>query len=433
MKSKLLLLALLALQPPVFAADEPAQTYLVHEWGTFTSVQGADGIQMVWNPFVNWELPAFVYELNRPSGALRRQSLVADDAKSAFASLQRLETPVLYFYSQGECRVDVKVRFPEGRITEWYPRVNQFGPFSTTNKAEAALSRQSFLRWDGVHILPRARNGELSQSLPVDKSGSHYFAARATDADFLRVETKGNEPLEQERFLFYRGVGYFQAPLQASLSGTDDDVYLANPGKEELAHVFLLRVRQGRGAFSYLERLPGGGNQTVKLNSARTSIPLSDLQEQIGRAMQKALVQQGLFEREAVAMVNTWRDSWFGEEGLRVFYLLPRSWTDRTLPLTLSPKPGDVVRVMVARAELITPTLEWELLKQIVKFSETGSATREQAVAEARKLGLGRFTEPAVRRVLGRMPSREFRQAAHDLLSELSKPSGGKAGALAQR
>jgi hypothetical protein len=38
-----------------------------------------------------------------------------------------------------------------------------------------------------------------------------------------------------------------------------------------------------------------------------------------------ALVSQGLYRKEADAMIETWRDSWF-EEGMRVFYLVPRAW-----------------------------------------------------------------------------------------------------------
>src|SRR5687768_4370340 len=69
-------------------------------------------------------------------------------------------------------------------------------------------------------------------------------------------------------------------------------------------------------------------------------------------SVQEALVSEGLYEREATAMVKTWEDSWFGEQGLRVLYVLPRAWTDRTLPLSIEPKPKEIVRVMVGRAEM---------------------------------------------------------------------------------
>ena len=56
-------------------------------------------------------------------------------------------------------------------------------------------------------------------------------------------------------------------------------------------------------------------------------------------------------------MLETWRDSWF-EEGLRVFYVLPRAQTDAVLPVTIEPRPSELVRVLVGRVEVITPELE---------------------------------------------------------------------------
>ena len=61
MKTKLFLTVLTSTQLS-FAASLPAcGSYVAHEWGTFTSVQGADGVQTEWNPLVTSELPQFVY------------------------------------------------------------------------------------------------------------------------------------------------------------------------------------------------------------------------------------------------------------------------------------------------------------------------------------------------------------------------------------
>ena len=38
-------------------------------------------------------------------------------------------------------------------------------------------------------------------------------------------------------------------------------------------------------------------------------------------------------------MVKTWKDSWFAEDGVRILYVLPQSWTERTLPMLLNPTP----------------------------------------------------------------------------------------------
>jgi hypothetical protein len=70
-------------------------------------------------------------------------------------------------------------------------------------------------------------------------------------------------------------------------------------------------------------------------------------------AMHTALVADGLFADEATALLSTWQKSYFASPGLRVFYLVPRVWTDYYLPLSLSTS-ADVERVMIGRLELIS-------------------------------------------------------------------------------
>ena len=149
--------------------------------------------------------------------------------------------------------------------------------------------------------------------------------------------------------------------------------------------------------------------------------PLREVVDRLSQQMKEALSGEGLYEPEAAAMVKTWRESWFEEEGARVIYTLPRAWTDEILPLTLDPKPGQIVRVMVGRAEIIPPATKWELLKQIVRYSEGDLAGRQQAVARVQGLGLGRFIQPAVQVVLGNYPSDEFSRAAWELLRAATK------------
>ena len=96
------------------AADDP---FVVHEWGTFTTVQGADGEQIWWRPPASADLPDFVY----------RAAVGGDDRPVTFnpkdlSALARMETPVIYFYSQRERVADVRVLFRGGNLTEWYPQ-----------------------------------------------------------------------------------------------------------------------------------------------------------------------------------------------------------------------------------------------------------------------------------------------------------------------
>jgi hypothetical protein len=79
------------------------------------------------------------------------------------------------------------------------------------------------------------------------------------------------------------------------------------------------------------------------------------------------LAADGLFDDEARALLNTWELSYFKSTGLRVFFLVPRAWTDFYLPLEIS-QPADVNRVMVGRIELVTPS-QRKILREISGFS----------------------------------------------------------------
>src|SRR5690349_19304657 len=91
---------------------------VVHEWGTFTSIAGKDGIALEWRPLNGpTDLPKFVHTIEKEGDGLRHLQ-----GKRELTAAVRMETPVLYFYSPNEIDVNVKVDFPKGTITEWYPQ-----------------------------------------------------------------------------------------------------------------------------------------------------------------------------------------------------------------------------------------------------------------------------------------------------------------------
>src|SRR5262245_32569875 len=189
----------------------------VHEWGTFTSVAGPDGQAAAWLPLAGpSELPCFVnYYQNRLLKAIGSQEALTEkntlDYSRARAQLLgpiRMETPVLYFYSAMPENVDVRVAFPKGFITEWYPQ-------ATTNQQpvrpgilEKSKNTGATIPWMNVEILPR----DADVSFPRGSTPSHYYAARETDANPIRVS--GND----EKFLFYRGVGGFPVPINVTVT-----------------------------------------------------------------------------------------------------------------------------------------------------------------------------------------------------------------------
>ena len=336
---------------------------VVHEWGTFTSIAGKDGVALEWRPLNgSADLPKFVHTMEQEGLGLRHAQ-----NKAELSAQIRMETPVLYFYSKREMNVSAEVNFPKGKITEWYPQARSVG---------------STINWGTFKVAPGA-----AFNLPADYSENHYYAARETDAAPLQVCGSAGKAAEQEKFLFYRGVGDFDLPLSVKLER--NEIELKNTGKDSIARLIIFENRDGKIGYRIVDNF--SGQTTADLPTLDKSV------EAVIRDLRETLVASGLYEKEADAMIKTWRDSWF-EEGLRVFYVLPRKTTDEVLPISIEPKPTQLVRVLVGRAEVITPEMEKSVRKQVSLLSNSSASVREQARLAIQRHG--RFAEPILKRVL---------------------------------
>jgi len=328
----------LLLAAPVFSSDGTpgAQPGLrVHEWGTFTSVAGEDGGPQPWTPLAgSSDLPCFVKHLGAkcikcaPASTPQRPSTVP-------TSTVRMETPVLYFYAPRRMTLSVHVDFPRGWITEWYPQAAAVSPQMDFYGAQPPPPLESgSIDWSGVEIVPGPEF-----HFPTGEGASHYYAARNTDASPLI--TNG----QTEKFLFYRGIANLDVPLWVRAAG-ERKVELRNRSDAPLPLTIVFENRGGQIGYRMMKDLSGAAQ-----------VDLPELTGDLGRLKQElaaALVSKGLYEKEAAAMIETWRDSWL-EEGMRVFYIVPRSMVDRALPLAIKPAPAAVERVFVGRVEVLSP------------------------------------------------------------------------------
>jgi len=287
---------------------------VVHEWGTFTSVAATDGRAIPWTVLADdGDLPCFV---NHSQVLFKYQ----------MEGRVRMETPVLYFYTPRTAKVSVGVDFPQGALTEWYPPAEQSSPRR--------------LDWNSVEVLP----GD-SAELPGAHGPSHYFAARATDAAPVRVSGK------PEKFLFYRGIGDFQPPLLPRFTAES-------------------AVELGMTAPAILFENRGGHMGFRVADGPRVAAPeLTGSVDGVGAALVTLLRDAGLYDKEARAMVETWRDSWF-EEGMRLLYIVPRETVDSLLPLHIDPQPQSIERVFVGRMELISPAIRETIGTALAKRDE---------------------------------------------------------------
>jgi hypothetical protein len=354
--------------------------FVVHEWGTFTSVAGQDGRALIWRPLtVESDLPSFVYSVDKGDTwrGLRYPS------KSGLAVRVRMETPVLYFYAKEEMSVAVKVGFPSGRITEWYP---------------TAQVSNGNIDWGEFRVMPGAQ-----VYLPNDFRENHYYPARDTDAAAIQI--RRDQVTEQEKFLFYRGVGNFELPLSVRLA--EEKVIIKNVGEESVRKVVLFENRDGRIGYQIFDL----ASTEVTLNRPQLRGNLQELRSEL-KAM---LVSDGLYEKEAEAMLDTWRNSWF-EEGLRAFYIMPRKTTDTILPIDIDPQPATLVRVLVGRTELVTPEMENNVIAQLKTLNGSSANVRETALNEINRYG--RFAESILTQILSHTGDPKIKMEVERLLKE---------------
>ena len=357
---------------------QAAERLVVHEWGTFTTLQDEEGVELTGINVDDEPVPPFVHNLSpyvlnralvtspywtyRQKGAPRQHPHVT----------MRLETPVIYFYPPRGTRLpmklDVSVEFRGGWLTEFYPNAEVEAPGIKKEKGSVRfeqLTSQTVgtLKWRDLRVGTDA-SGPVTDwavwNAPRNVAASSVTAASG----------------ESERYLFYRGVGRQRAPLRVSLDRRQHSLQIRGNFGEVLRHaelvdlpnLWLTHVRaDGRVAFRSLPAMRVSQSEAKVLAAASTQFGDGDYStdnlEPLKSEMHAALIKQGLFPDEATALLTTWSRAYFASHGLRLFFLVPRAWTDHYLPLSIS-QDADIERVMMGRVELISDE-QYQLLGQL--------------------------------------------------------------------
>jgi hypothetical protein len=401
MKRKhLWLCSLLGVVLAAFGAAKPGSPdgLIVHEWGTFLAMNGADGVTLDGMYHEEHALPAFVHARSK------------DQLRMPTVSIKG-ETPVIYFYTDQRQEVRVRVKFPRGIWTQWYPQANLISP-STTQIGSLLQPRNGHICWT-ADVIPAPEAN--APALPTTEKGALWNYARDVDAAYVRTASRpeGGEKSEVERFLFYRGLGQATMPMRvAAADGGTLSWSVDAPGAAR--HIFVLRVENGKGVYRYLPGLLPGERLTNALPPMDAAQPLPEFAQKIGDDLAFHLIETGLYPKEARAMVNTWSRSYFQSEGVRVLFLLPQAWTDAFIPMEIDPQPKQIVRVMVGRLELLTPERARLAENAIRDLASPDAATRENAFTTLREQG--RYVEPIVRRVLRTTDDAQTRTLCRRLL-----------------
>ena len=399
----------LALLPLVFLhATSSAMT--VHEWGTFTVLFSSGGHSPSWyQPYSDTaHLPLFA-QLQNPG------------AKSATAFNIRMETPVLYFYPEKETDVTVNVSFANGMITERFPpsqfNVAEYQPPMTRQSTASA----PVTTWKGKLLPP---GHPMEKQIPPVPEGTveNYAAARAvpdawlfaSDTPVIRMNDQPDiHPVD--KFIFYRGASQISPPWRTTL-GEDRTFTLDRMDQSTDQWAIALQVRDGMASWKPLEKSTDASYQASLPDADK---PVEQAIAELSDLFLSELVARGLTRDEALAMIRTWDDTWFSEEGQRIFTIADPAWVDRQLPLSITPEPENISRVFVVRCELLDPQTEHQLSTMLLEPDDN-------AADQLKDLRLGRFGHGAVEIASGKVGASMRVNYNNLLIQTARKDTAGK-------
>ena len=360
----------------IFLSMQANAKLVVHEWGTFTSLVGSDGKTQNGMFQEDEELPSFVHNFGDQSVSgtsnfvaaltnltLRLPTLSRDRCPGhpkvpceylrEQLITQKMETPVVYFYSDVERSVSFDVWFPGGIISQSYP-----APQSSLPHATPGVPLKNGFAHYKVDIV----KNDSAQPPSVEPSNI-YSNARNVASDLIRSNN------EIEKFIFYRGLGEFKTLLQTT--SHQGQLQLINSGAEVIPKAFLVYTDgQHHGAMLDLGSLVVGESIQVPSQVIKMLRATNQSQNQFLKFAQisllNALTDAGLYNDEAQAMVDTWKSGYFKTPGLRFLYILANYEVESVLPVRIVPTPDNFTRAFVGRIEILLDTEEEHILNQIL-------------------------------------------------------------------
>lgn len=351
---------------------------LAHEWGTFTTVHTEEGntVEAI-NYLEDYQknvLPGFVHRISDfdPLIPFTKSSI-----KGHPDITMRLETPVLYFYPPANFdynqKIDVNVIFHGGLLNEFYPmgesrHENLHYPDrqNENNFLQKGLMNEtskSFVSWKNIQI-----GGPWA--LP-ETDANVWLAPRQVESSYVKTENG-----ETERYIFYRGLAHLKSIIRTE----HQTEYTRKSDQADIERKIMVKVFapdswpfKDQTSFTiprlWFVYIAGNGNlvyaeyKNIKVHKNKDPakpVKVATLQftekdyinfHQLRDSIKQALVQDGLFDAEAEAMLNTWNYHYFNKPGARVLFILPKIWADKYLPIQISVE-HDIVRTFIGRIDL---------------------------------------------------------------------------------
>jgi hypothetical protein len=346
---KSLLSLVVALFVSSVAFSQAPKKLAVHEWGVFRvhedeEMANAD-LRALWD-----NLPEFVY------GHIRGRLV-----PQHWGAVEIRDRPVLFFHASEPAHFTLKIDFPGGMPGVWWPATQI--PAIYANQKQPEVSK--FLQWEVSVKQPHAQWSTQNVQAKAIEKGHWLNRLRDVQADDVFVRFgPGGHYVQREKFIYYDGL--FPQQRWVKFDVEKERVTLTNRVKHAVFDVTVVDARKdGKVRIGRLDKLDAGAKES---SIAFTEVDLSRFASEASDTLTKQLVSAGLNDDEAKSLVDLWRKDMFETPGLHAFYRLPSEEYNRLLPLTMTPKVGEVVRVGLVfhgHLEADLPDRIAELVKQL--------------------------------------------------------------------
>ncbi len=396
---------------PCATACGPCCRQEVHEWGVFAvhddlELANAD-MRAEWAA-----LPKFVF------GQTAGRELPINYAGEAIVL-----KPVVFFHASEPLAVELRVDFPGGLPTVWWPRtVYPSYQFDACPGDAKKKEPHRHLEW---HVqLKEPPKGQKIDAQPLAVEKGHWIetlrAVKADDVFSKRNDFGGgnrlfegdlpNPQLERERFIYYDGL----VPIGKRIAVTVENgkVLVASLVKHSVHDVTVVDRRTPDHI--RVARLAKFEADTKPTALEFHEVEAKDWPQAGLVTLTKQLKDAGLFEDEARALADVWKQEFFQAEGLTLFYRLPQEEYEKLLPMKLKPRPEKLVRVGL----VLQPHCEPDLAERVADFAnDLGNEDfekRERAQESLEKIGRAAFVH--LRRVRLTIKSPEALRRIDDML-----------------
>ncbi len=352
--------------------------FVIHEWGTFSSRVDKNGKQISGQRFEGrTSLPEQVYRLIDQTIATDKNQdekyyysknntgsgySVGDGTEGdAYTGINiqndtiRMETPVLYFYSEKELDISIDVKFPNGSIGEWFPKREngeliskdyfEYHSLIDPFESKKILDLKNYtgnISWKAKILEPKNKS-----NFSISTKANEWISPRETESNLVQI---GNEI---EKYIFYRGIANFDNPISTKIKreGKEKILSLNNLLNEKIPFVFVLQNNYStKKKFVFWSgSLKENQNFQISLNEKEAK----DFSENHILEFKQALEKAGLYPKEANAMMNTWKESYFEKQsGLTIFYIVPEKKLNQLLPIKFSVQPDEFKRAFIGRIKI---------------------------------------------------------------------------------